>query len=234
MAKKGKKLREARTKVDSLRKYTLDEALDLMKELSFANFKESADVSFKLGVNPKYADQMVRGSALLPHGTGKTVRVMAFVKGDKEAEATEAGADYVGNEEMIEKIKGGWFEFDAVVASPDMMGQVGKIGRLLGPRGLMPNPKVGTVTQDVGRVVKELKMGRIEFRVEKAGIVHAPFGRCSFEKEHLKENLLELLSVIQKAKPSSTKGTYVKGIAVSSTMGPGIRLDVGNVLEYLR
>ncbi len=234
MAKRGKKYRAVRENVDSLTKYSLDEALAKIDELTFAKFDESVDVAIKLGVNPKYADQMVRGAVLLPHGTGKTVRVLAFCKGEKETEAKEAGADFVGGDDLVEKIKGGWFEFDKVVAAPDMMGVVGKIGRLLGPRGLMPNPKVGTVTQEIARTVGELKKGRIEFRVEKAGIIHAPIGRRSFEKDKLKENFLELMSVIMKLKPSSTKGTYLKGLAVSTTMGPGVRVDVSNVVDYLR
>lgn len=234
MPKRGKNYRAVREKVDSTIKYGLDETVKLLKESSFAKFNESVDVAIRLGVNPKHADQMVRGSVLLPHGTGKTVRVLAFVKGDLEVEAKEAGADYAGGEELVEKIKAGWFEFDKVVASPDMMGQVGKIGRLLGPRGLMPNPKVGTVTRDIGKTVAELKKGLIEFRVDKAGIIHAPIGRKSFDNEQLKENLLELISVLQKVKPSSTKGTYLKGITVSSTMGPGVRVDVNNVVELLR
>lgn len=234
MAKRGKKYRAAREGIDPNVKYTLDEALELVLSRSFVSFNESVDVAVKLGVNPKYADQMVRGAVLLPNGTGKTVRVLVFAKGDLETQAREAGADYVGAEDLIEKIQGGWFDFDSVVAAPDMMGQVGKIGKLLGPRGLMPNPKVGTVTRDVGRVVSELKAGRVEFRVEKAGIVHAPIGRKDFEKDKLKENLLELMSMIMKLKPSSTKGTYVKGIALSTTMGPGVRVDVGNVTEVLR
>ena len=234
MGRRGKQYRNVREKVDSLKKYTLDEALDLVKETSFAKFDESVDVAVKLGVNPKYADQMVRGAVLLPHGTGKTVRVLVFAKGDLENEAKEAGADFVGGDDLIEKIKGGWFDFDKVVAAPDMMGVVGKIGRLLGPRGLMPNPKVGTVTREIGKTVAELKKGRIEFRVEKAGIIHAPVGRRSFENAQIKENILELVAVLLKLKPASTKGTYVKGVAISSTMGPGVRVDVNNVIELLR
>jgi len=234
MGKRGKQYRNLREKVDSLNKYMFDEGLELVKSTSFAKFDESIDVAVKLGVNPKYADQMVRGSVLLPHGTGKTVRVLVFAKGDLEAEATAAGADYVGGADLVDKIKDGWFEFDKVVAAPDMMGVVGKIGRLLGPRGLMPNPKVGTVTREIGKTVGELKKGRIEFRVEKAGIIHAPVGRKSFENAQIKENILELVSILLKLKPASTKGTYIKGITVSATMSPGVRVDVNNVLEFLR
>ena len=234
MARRGKKYRAVREKVEPTKKYSLDEALKMVKEMHYAKFDESVDTAVKLGVNPKYADQMVRGTVLLPNGTGKTVRVLVFAKGDLETEARSAGADYVGGEDLIEKIKGGWFEFDKVVAAPDMMGQVGKIGRILGPRGLMPNPKVGTVTSDIARTVGELKQGRIEFRVDKAGIIHAPFGRKSFEIDALKENFLELVSVILKLKPATTKGTYVRGIAVSTSMGPGVRIDTQNVIEYLR
>lgn len=234
MGKRGKKYTEARAKIDPMVKYPLEEAIELVKETAISKFDSSIDAAIRLGVNPKYADQMVRGAVLLPHGTGKTVRILVFATGDKETEAKEAGADYVGGEDLVEKIKGGWFEFDKVVAIPPMMAQVGKIGKILGPRGLMPNPKVGTVTMDVARVVEELKKGRVEFRVEKAGIVHVPFGRKSFDTSKLRENFLELMSVIMKAKPSSTKGTYVKGIALSPTMGPGVRVDVTNVIESLR
>lgn len=233
MGKRGKQYRNVRDKVDSLNKYTLEEAIDLIKETAFAKFDESVDLAVKLGVNPKYADQMVRGAVLLPHGTGKTVRVLVFAKGDLETEANEAGADFVGGDDLVEKIKGGWFDFDKVVAAPDMMGVVGKIGRLLGPRGLMPNPKVGTVTREIGKTVGELKKGRIEFRVEKAGIIHAPVGRRSFESNQIKENINELVSILLKLKPSSTKGTYIKGVAISTTMGPGVRVDVNNVIEQL-
>jgi large subunit ribosomal protein L1 len=234
MPKSGKNFRNVSQGIDSTVKYPIDEAIDLVLAKNFAKFDESVDVAIRLGVNPKYADQMVRGAVLLPNGTGKTLRILVFAKGDLETEAREAGADYVGGEDIIEKIQGGWFEFDSVVAAPDMMGLVGKIGKLLGPRGLMPNPKVGTVTREVGRVVSELKKGRVEFRVEKAGIVHAPLGRKSFDKEKIKENLLELMAAIQKLKPSSTKGTYVKGIALSTTMGPGVRVDVSSLVESLR
>lgn len=231
MAKRGKQYRALREKIDSTKKYTLDEAIPMAQANSFAKFDEAVDVAIRLGVNPKYSDQMVRGAILLPHGTGKTARVLVFAKGDKEAEARAAGADFVGGDDLADKIKEGWFDFDKVVAAPDMMGVVGKIGKLLGPRGLMPNPKVGTVTTEIARTVGELKKGRVEFRVEKAGIVHCTIGRKSFTPEQLKENFTELLGLILKLKPSSTKGAYVKGIAFSTTMGPGVRLDVNDVLE---
>jgi large subunit ribosomal protein L1 len=183
------------------------------------------DVAFRLGVDPRHADQMVRGSVILPHGTGKTTRVLVFAKGDKEKEAQEAKADFVGAEDIAEKIQGGWLDFDKVIATPDMMGLVGKLGRILGPRGLMPNPKLGTVTFDVAKTVGEMKAGRIEFRVDKTGIVHSSVGRASFGKEKLQDNLKALLEVVWKLKPSSSKGTYIKGVALSSTMGPGVRID---------
>jgi len=186
-------------------------------------------VAVRLGVDPRHADQMVRGAVVLPHGLGKEVRVLVFAKGEKEKEAREAGADYVGSDDLVAKIQEGWFDFDTAIATPDMMGVVGKIGKLLGPRGLMPNPKVGTVTFDVGRAVKESKSGKVEFRVEKAGIVHAPVGKASFGTDLLKENLLALVDALVKAKPSAAKGTYIKKISVSSTMGPGVRLDIADV-----
>lgn len=226
MAKRGKQYRAIRPNVDSTKKYPIDEAFALVKANNYAKFDESVDVAIRLGVNPKYSDQMVRGAVLLPHGTGKTVRVLVFAKGDKEAEARAAGADFVGGDDLADKIKEGWFEFDKVVAAPDMMGVVGKIGKILGPRGLMPNPKVGTVTQEVGRTVSELKKGRVEFRVEKAGIVHCSIGRKSFSAEQLKDNFNELLGQILKLKPSSVKGAYLRAAALSTTMGVGVRLDV--------
>ena len=223
----GKKYRNATEKVDSSRRYTLEEACGLISDVKVSSkFDETVDAAVRLGVNPKYADQMVRGAVVLPHGTGKVKRVLAICKADKAAEAVEAGADYVGGEEYINKIKDeNWFEFDSVVATPDMMGQVGKIGRILGPRGLMPNPKVGTVTMDVAKAVGELKAGRVEFRVEKAGIVHSPIGKASFSAEKLNENMLALMETLQKLKPSSAKGTYVRSITLSTTHGPGIKVD---------
>ena len=225
MSRRGKKYLESRTKIDSATRYDLDAGLRLLKESAQAKFDESVDVAIRLGVNPKHADQMVRGTVALPHGVGKSVKILVFAKGEKEKEAREAGADFVGAEDMVEKITGGWTDFDKAIATPDMMGTVGKLGKILGPRGLMPNPKVGTVTFDVGRAVKELKAGRVEFRVDKTGIVHTTVGKVSFEAEKIKENLLALMDVIVRAKPASSKGTYLRSIAVSSTMGPGIRLD---------
>jgi len=225
MPKKGKKFRESSAKVDSTARYTLEDACNLIPELGIAKFDESVDVAVRLGVNPKYADQMVRGAVVMPHGTGKSVRVAVFAKGDKAKEAEEAGADIVGAEDLAEKIQEGFLDFDAALATPDMMGQVGRLGRVLGPRGLMPNPKVGTVTFEVAKAVKELKAGRIEFRVEKAGIVHAPLGRVSFGPDKIKGNLIALMELLLKLKPSSAKGTYVKSVALSTTMGPSIRLD---------
>jgi large subunit ribosomal protein L1 len=199
-----------------------------------AKFDETVDASIRLGVDPKHADQMVRGSVALPHGLGKAVRVLVFAKGEKEKEAQEAGADFVGSDDLMEKIKGGWLDFDRVVATPDMMGSVGKLGKVLGPRGLMPNPKVGTVTFDVGKVVKELKAGKVEFRVEKAGIVHSPFGKVSFGADKLYDNFMALIETIIKLKPASSKGTYLKTISLSTTMGPGVKvdpLDIRNILK---
>ncbi|MBI4495438.1 MAG: 50S ribosomal protein L1 [Deltaproteobacteria bacterium] len=225
MATRGKRYLEARNKVDRNVRYDLDSGLKLLQETRRAKFDESVDLAIRLGVNPKHADQMVRGTVSLPHGTGKTVRVLVFAKGEKEKEAREAGADFVGAEDLVEKISGGWTDFDKAIATPDMMGLVGKLGKILGPRGLMPNPKVGTVTFDVSRAVRELKGGRVEFRVDKSGIVHTSVGKASFETEKLKENVLSLMDVIIRAKPASSKGTYLKGVAISTTMGPGIKLD---------
>ena len=230
MPKRGKKYGSVAEKIDRQQRYTLEEGCKLVPETKRAKFDESVDIAVRLGVNPKYADQMVRGAVVMPHGTGKALRVAVFAKGDKAKEAADAGADVIGAEDLMEKIQGGFFDFDATVATPDMMGIVGRLGRVLGPRGLMPNPKVGTVTFDVGKVVGELKAGRVEFRVEKAGIVHAPVGRASFAPEKIKENVLALVDLLLKLKPSSAKGTYVKSIALSTTMGPSIRLDTQEVL----
>lgn len=234
MPKEGKSFLKAKEQVESEKKYVLKEALELIVSTSRAKFDETVDVAIRLGVNPRHADQMIRGSVGLPNGLGKSVRVLVFAKGDKEKEALDAGADIVGSDDIIEKIKEGWFEFDRVVATPDIMGNVGKLGKLLGPRGLMPNPKVGTVTFDVGRVVKELKAGKIEFRVEKAGIVHSSVGKVSFGADKLLENILTLAETIVKLKPASSKGTYLKNISISTTMGPGVKVDSLNVRNLLR
>jgi len=225
LLRRGKRILAAKAKVEPTKRYTLKEATEMVVSMADAKFDETVDAAVRLGVNPAHADQMVRGSVVLPNGLGKTVKVLVFAKGEKEKEALDAGADLVGNDEIIEKIKGGWFEFDRVVATPDMMGAVGKIGKILGPRGLMPNPKVGTVTFDVANAVKELKAGKVEFRVEKAGIVHSPVGKVSFGAEKLRENIMALLETIIKLKPAASKGTYIKSIALSSTMGAGVKID---------
>ena len=222
----GKQFKASKEKVDRTKLYPVDEALALVKEMAYAKFDESVDVSVKLGVDPRKADQMVRGAVVLPNGLGKTIRVLVFAKGEKVLEAQEAGADYVGGDDLVEKIKGGWFEFDTAIATPDMMGTVGKIGKLLGPRSLMPKPKVGTVTFEVARAVSEAKSGKVEYRVEKAGIVHAPVGKVSFDAEKLKGNLVTLMDALFKAKPSTAKGTYVKKVTISATMGPGVNIDI--------
>ena len=225
MFKRGKGFLEAKKKIESGKRYTLKEAVNLIVATSRTKFDETVDAAIRLGVNPAHADQMVRGSVVLPHGLGKSVRVLVFAKGEKEKEAIDAGADVVGTDDIIEKIKNGWLEFDRVVATPDMMGSVGKLGKILGPRGLMPNPKVGTVTFDVAKAVNELKAGKVEFRVEKAGIVHSPVGKVSFGAEKLLENVSALIETIIKLKPASSKGTYLKSISISTTMGPGIKVD---------
>lgn len=230
----GKQFKASFEKVDRSKVYQVDEALALVKETAYAKFDESVDVSVKLGVDPRKADQMVRGAVVLPNGLGKTIRVLVFAKGDKALEAQEAGADYVGGDDLVDKIKDGWFDFDTAIATPDMMGTVGKIGKLLGPRGLMPNPKVGTVTFEVGRAVNEAKSGKVEYRVEKAGIVHAPVGKVSFDVEKLKGNLLTLMDALMKAKPSTAKGTYVKKVTVSATMGPGVNIDVPELQSLVK
>ncbi|HUH66093.1 MAG TPA: 50S ribosomal protein L1 [Syntrophales bacterium] len=225
MAKRGKTYVEAKTKVEPGKRYPLKESVQLLVGTARAKFDETVDAAIRLGVSPQHADQMVRGSVVLPNGLGKSVRVLVFAKGEKEKEAVEAGADLVGSDEIIEKIKSGWLEFDRVIATPDMMGNVGKLGKILGPRGLMPNPKVGTVTFDVAKAVNELKSGKVEFRVEKTGIVHTPVGKVSFGADKLLENISALLEAIIKLKPASSKGTYLKGISLSTTMGPGIKVD---------
>lgn len=235
MAHKGKKYLEALKKVDGDRRYSLEEGIALLKEVAFAKFDESINVAVRLGVDPRKADQMVRGAVTLPHGTGKTVRVLVFAKGEKEKEAQEAGADYVGGADYAEKIQQeGWLEFDRVIATPDMMGVVGKLGRVLGPRGLMPNPKSGTVTFDIANTVKAVKGGQVEFRVEKAGIIHCPIGKRSFSVEQLVGNAHALLETLVRLKPATSKGQYIKSVAISSTMGVGVRLDPAAVTTGLR
>jgi len=233
MSKIAKKHSEAMSKIDRSKVYTLGTAVDVVKQTAYAKFDETVEVAVRLGVDPRHADQMVRGAVVLPNGLGKNVRVLVFAKGEKEKEALDAGADFVGADDLVTKIQGGWFDFDTAIATPDMMGVVGKIGKLLGPRGLMPNPKVGTVTFEVSRAVKESKAGKVEFRVEKAGIIHAPLGKVSFEAEMLKGNLLALVEALVKAKPSAAKGTYIKKISLSSTMGAGINLDISDVTSQI-
>ena len=229
MAKHGKNYLANRTKVDSDKKYSLTEAVALLKSLASKKFDESVDVSVRLGVDPRHADQMVRGAVVLPHGTGKSAKVIVFAKGEKEIEARDAGADFVGGDDLAKKINEGWLDFDKAVATPDMMGVVGKLGRVLGPRGLMPNPKVGTVTFDLARAIKDIKAGKVDFRVEKAGIVHAPVGRISFTAEKLEENITALIETLNRLKPASSKGNYMRGFTLSSTMGPGIRIDINSL-----
>ncbi len=225
MAKVSKNRAKVDEIVDRTRKYSVEEAASLVKKAKFAKFDETVDIAVRLGVNPKHADQMVRGAIVLPHGTGQTVRVLVFARGEKDREAREAGADFVGADDMVVKVNEGFMDFDRVIATPDMMGAVGKLGRVLGPRGLMPNPKVGTVTFDVGTAVREAKGGKVEYRVEKAGIVHARVGKSSFQEKAIAENALAIINALVKAKPSTAKGTYLKSITLSSTMGPGVRVD---------
>lgn len=225
MAATTKRMKTIAAKVDRTKLYPASDAIALVKALANTKFDETVDAAINLGVDPRHADQMVRGAVVLPNGTGKTVRVLVFAKGEKEKEARDAGADFVGGDDLAAKILGGWLDFDAAVATPDMMGVVGKLGRVLGPRGLMPNPKVGTVTFDVSNAVREMKAGRVEFRVEKAGIIHAGIGKTSFTAEALTENLTTLLDTLNRLKPQAAKGTYVRRITVSSTMGPGIRVE---------
>jgi large subunit ribosomal protein L1 len=225
MSKRGKKYIEAKKNIEVAKRYPVQEAVALVVGAARAKFDETVDAAIRLGVNPAHADQMVRGSVVLPNGLGKSVRVLVFAKGEKEKEALEAGADVVGSDDIVEKIRGGWLDFDRVIATPDMMGSVGKLGKILGPRGLMPNPKVGTVTFDVGKAVLELKAGKVEFRVEKAGIVHCPVGKTSFGAEKLTENFLALLEMVVKLKPASSKGIYIRSISLSTVMGPGVKVD---------
>jgi large subunit ribosomal protein L1 len=234
MSKRGKKYSESRKRIDSEDVESFNDAVKMTLESSFAKFDETVDLAVRLGVDPRHADQMVRGSVVLPHGTGKDVKVAVFAKGEKEKEATDAGADFVGNDDLIEKIKGGWFGFDKAVATPDMMGSVGKIGKLLGPRGLMPNAKTGTVTFDLTRAIQDLKAGKIDFRVEKAGIVHVPMGKVSFGVDKIVQNMAAFFDTIMRLKPASSKGTYLKGIAISTTMGPGLKIDSALVKDLLK
>jgi large subunit ribosomal protein L1 len=229
MAKKGKKYLEAAKLVDRLKAYPIAEAVDLAKKTNFTKFDATLEVAFRLGVDPKKADQQIRGAVVLPNGTGKTQRVLVFAKGEKVKEAEAAGADFVGDAEYINKIQQGWFDFDVIVATPDMMGEVGKLGRVLGPKGLMPNPKTGTVTFDVTRAINEIKAGKVEYRVDKSGNIHVPIGKASFENEKLVENFNTIFETMLKVKPSAAKGTYMKNVTVASTMGPGVKVDPSSV-----
>ena len=234
MSSVAKKKNAAREAIDRSKKFSLTDGLEAVLAATYAKFDESVDVAVNLGVDPRHADQMVRGTCVLPHGTGKTVRVLAFAKAEKEKEARDAGADYVGGEELAKKIQEGWLDFDKAVATPDMMAVVGKLGKILGPRGMMPNPKVGTVTFDIGKAVSELKGGKVEFRVEKAGIVHCPIGRVSFGSDKLVENLKALMESIIRLKPSASKGVYLRGVALSTTMGPGLKLDPQEIRNLIK
>lgn len=234
MAKRSKKYQEAVKKYDGMAYYRVEDAIATTKTFAYARIDESVDIAVRLGVNPKYPDQMVRGAVALPHGIGKQVRVVVFARGEKVQEARDAGAEYVGAEDLIEKIKGGWLDFDKAVATPDVMGLVGRIGKILGPRGLMPNPKVGSVTFDVANAVKEMKAGRIEFRVDRAGIIHAPLGKVSFEADKLRENLMALIDTIIRLKPASSKGTYLRSVSISPTFGPGVKVDTADLIRAVR
>ena len=229
MSATGKSYRKVLAKVDRNQRYQLEDSLKLVKETARAKFDETVDMAIRLGVDPRQADQNIRGTVALPHGMGKTVRVLAFAKGEKEREAQEAGADFIGSDELIKKISEGWLDFDKAVATPDMMAAVGRIGKILGPRGLMPNPKTGTVSLDIGKAVREIKAGKLEFRVDKAGIVHVPVGRASFSADHLIDNARMVLLTILRAKPASAKGNYVKGVTIATTMGPGIKIDLAQI-----
>lgn len=232
--KHSRKHKEYREGIDRQKRYLLPDAIEVLKNKHFVKFDESVEVAIRLGVNPKHADQMVRGTVSLPHGTGKTVRVLAFSQGDKVAEAEEAGADYVGGEELAEKIKGGWIDFDVAVATPDMMRVVGKLGKILGPRGLMPNPKTGTVTPDISRAIKELKGGRIEFRVDKQANIASAVGKLSFEAQQIEENVISFINAIVRAKPAAAKGAYMLGVSICSSMSPGLKLDYLELLAALK
>jgi large subunit ribosomal protein L1 len=234
MGKRGKNYREVADAIDKSKNYSLDEGIELALKGNYTKFDQSVDIAIRLGVDPRHADQMVRSSVVLPNGTGKEIRVLVFAKGDKEKEALEAGADYAGGDEFVDKIKGGWLEFDRTIATPDMMATVGKIGRILGPRNLMPNAKLGTVTFDIERVVKEVKSGKVDFKVDKAGIIHAMLGKASFGSQKMKENVLAFMDKIIQLKPSTSKGVYLKNISLSTTMGPGVKvdpLDVRNIIK---
>jgi large subunit ribosomal protein L1 len=230
----SKRYDTAAGKIAADKQYSLDEAIGVLKSMPAAKFDESVDLSFRLGVDPKHADQMVRGAVVLPHGIGKTVRVAVFAKGEREREAREAGADVVGAEDLVERVQGGWMEFDTAIATPDLMGQVGRLGKVLGPRGLMPNPKLGTVTFDVSRAVREAKAGKIEFRVDKAGNVHTPVGKRSFNDQQLQDNAMALIEAIVRAKPAAAKGTYLRSLTVSSTMSPGVPVDAQAVANLFK
>jgi large subunit ribosomal protein L1 len=233
MPRRGKKYLEVKKKLDSTRRYGIREALEFLQQNKIAKFDETFELAVKLGIDPRQSDQQVRSSVVLPNGLGKKVTVVVIAKGEKQIEAREAGADYVGGEDLVEKIKGGWLDFDAVIATPDMMKDVSKVGRILGPRGMMPNAKVGTATFDVAKAVRDTKAGKVEFRANKQAVVHAPFGKVSFETDKLYENLLTLLEALQKAKPTAAKGAYFRSVALSTTMGPGIKIDIASVREAL-
>ncbi len=234
MPKRGKKYLDSKKKFESEGVNSFNDAVQMTLDTAYAKFDETIDLAVRLGVDPRHADQMVRGSVVLPHGTGKDIKVLVFAKGEKETEASEAGADFIGNDDLIDKIKGGWFGFDKAVATPDMMGSVGKIGKLLGPRGLMPNAKSGTVTFEVARAIQDLKAGKIDFRVEKAGIVHVPMGKVSFGVDKIVQNMTAFFDTIMRLKPASSKGTYLKGIAISTTMGPGLKVDAALVKDLFK
>ncbi|MFZ4454379.1 50S ribosomal protein L1 [Salibacterium aidingense] len=229
MANRGKKYQDAVQLIDKEQEYNTEEAIELVKKTSIANFDETVEAAVRLGLDPRKNDQQLRGAVVLPHGTGKTQRVLVFAKGEKAQEAEEAGADYIGEEDLVNKVQQGWFDFDVVIATPDMMAQVGKLGKILGPKGLMPNPKTGTVTMDVTKAVEEVKAGKVEYRVDKSGNIHAPIGKISFDTDKLAENFKALIDALVKAKPAAAKGTYVKNTAVASTMGPGVRISTSTL-----
>jgi large subunit ribosomal protein L1 len=233
MADRGKRMVELRKKVDPERLYQPDEALDLVKELAAAKFDETIECHIRTGVDPRHADQMVRGSVVLPAGTGKTIRVLAFAQGEKAREAEEAGADYVGGDDLVQRIQGGWLEFDVAVATPDVMGSVGRLGRILGPRGLLPNPRTGTVSTEIGKLIRDVRAGRVEFRVDRTAVIHVPIGKASFEIDPLRENLTALIDAVVRAKPQAAKGQYVRSITLTPTMGPGVKLEIQPTLALV-